>query len=275
MAVKFSSTAVNRICGRFWRDSASADPGATLLLESDDAEVIAQALAERGLGYERWPVKPELPAAADSAAVLAAYAAEIAQVQASGTHPTVDAIRLGPDHPDRATLRQKFLSEHTHSEDEVRFFVEGRGLFVIHLAGEVLQVLCETGDFLRVPAGIRKGKRTERIYELSADTCRLVDTAATHGGDTLFLWPMDQSGLYNHFKKITGRAGLGTGRDVMFHAIRRTTASHLAAAGGDATAYLGHSSDRITRRSYLDPRIVQAAGRKPIDALPKIRRPAS
>ena len=138
-----------------YRDSASADPGATLLLESDDAEVIAQALAERGLGYERWPVKPELPAAADQAAVLAAYAAEIAQVQASGTYPTVDAIRLGPDHPDRAALRQKFLSEHTHSEDEVRFFVEGRGLFVIHLEGEVLQVLCETGDFLRVPAGTK------------------------------------------------------------------------------------------------------------------------
>ena len=117
--------------------------------------MIAQALAERGLGYERWPVKPELPAAADQAAVLAAYAAEIAQVQASGTYPTVDAIRLGPDHPDRAALRQKFLSEHTHSEDEVRFFVEGRGLFVIHLAGEVLQVLCETGDFLRVPAGTK------------------------------------------------------------------------------------------------------------------------
>ena len=138
-----------------YRDSASADPGATLLLESEDAEVIAQALAERGLGYERWPVKPELPAAADQAAVLAAYAAEIAQVQASGTYPTVDAIRLGPDHPDRAALRQKFLSEHTHSEDEVRFFVEGRGLFVIHRAGEVLQVLCETGDFLRVPAGTK------------------------------------------------------------------------------------------------------------------------
>jgi 1,2-dihydroxy-3-keto-5-methylthiopentene dioxygenase len=138
-----------------YRDSASTDPGATLLLESDDAEVIARALAEHGLGYERWPVKPELPAAADQAAVLAAYAAEIAQVQASGTYPTVDAIRLGPDHPDRVALRQKFLSEHTHSEDEVRFFVEGRGLFVIHLAGEVLQVLCETGDFLRVPAGTK------------------------------------------------------------------------------------------------------------------------
>jgi integrase len=134
-----------------------------------------------------------------------------------------------------------------------------------------------TAPFLRVPASIRKGKRTPRIYEFSADTCRLVEIAAKHDAATLFLWPMDPSGIYNHFHKITHRAGLGSGRDVMFHCIRRTTASHLAAATGSvdaATAYLGHSSDRITRRSYIDPRIVGAAGVKPLDALPRIRPPA-
>ena len=136
-------------------DSATADRPAELQLETEDAEVIAAALEERGLGYERWAVKPELPADADTAAVLEAYAEEIARVQAGGVYPTVDAIRLGPDHPDRVVLRQKFLSEHTHAEDEVRFFVEGRGLFVFHLQGEVLQVLAEQGDFLRVPAGTR------------------------------------------------------------------------------------------------------------------------
>jgi 1,2-dihydroxy-3-keto-5-methylthiopentene dioxygenase len=138
-----------------YADTASADQPAEAILDSVDAVVIAQALAERGLGYERWAVKPELPAEADNGAVLEAYAEEIARVQAGGAYPTVDAIRLGPDHPDRLALRQKFLSEHTHAEDEVRFFVEGRGLFVIHLEGEVLQVLCEQGDFLRVPAGTR------------------------------------------------------------------------------------------------------------------------
>ena len=132
---------------------------------------------------------------------------------------------------------------------------------------------CYSAPFLRVPAGIRKGRRVERVFELTAATCQLVDVAATHGEAPLFFWPMDPSGIYNHFKKITARAGLGSGRDVMFHCIRRTTASHLHAAGGDATAYLGHSSDKITRKSYLDPRIVNAGGVKPIDALPKIRPP--
>ncbi|MFM1799492.1 MAG: hypothetical protein RLZZ117_1770 [Cyanobacteriota bacterium] len=125
------------------------------LLSSDDPATIGEALGQRGIAFERWPARAALAAEATEAEILAAYAPEIARVQTTGHYPTVDAIRLGPDHPDRETLRQKFLSEHVHSEDEVRFFVEGRGLFCLHIGGEVLQVLCETSDFLRVPAGTR------------------------------------------------------------------------------------------------------------------------
>jgi len=124
-------------------------------LRSADPAVITAELAARGIGFERWPARQALAAGADATAILAAYAPEIARVQARGTYPTVDAIRLTPDHPDRAALRQKFLAEHIHSEDEVRFFVEGRGLFCLHIGEEVLQVLCEQNDFLRVPAGTR------------------------------------------------------------------------------------------------------------------------
>jgi 1,2-dihydroxy-3-keto-5-methylthiopentene dioxygenase len=125
------------------------------LVALSDPERIQETLAERGIGFERWPARVELADGADSAAILAAYAPEIARVQASGRYPTVDAIRLTPDHPDKASLRQKFLAEHTHSEDEVRLFVEGRGLFCLHIGDEVLQVLCETNDFLQVPAGTK------------------------------------------------------------------------------------------------------------------------
>jgi len=38
-----------------------------------------------------------------------------------GDYPTVDAIRLVPDHPERAPCARSFLAEHHHSEDEVRF----------------------------------------------------------------------------------------------------------------------------------------------------------
>jgi 1,2-dihydroxy-3-keto-5-methylthiopentene dioxygenase len=132
---------------------AAEDPIPTLA--SNDPRLIAEALAERGIGFERWETPVTLAADADPAAILAAYAAQIARVQASGTYPTVDAIRMTPEHPERAALRQKFLSEHIHAEDEVRFFVEGRGLFCLHIGEEVLQVLCETGDWISVPAGTK------------------------------------------------------------------------------------------------------------------------
>ena len=136
--------------------SAPASSGAPQpSLSSSDPALIGEALAARGIGFERWPARQALAADAQPAEILAAYGPEIERVQASGSYPTVDAIRMTPDHPDRQALRQKFLAEHTHSEDEVRFFVEGRGLFCLHIGEEVLQVLCETGDFLRVPAGTK------------------------------------------------------------------------------------------------------------------------
>jgi enolase-phosphatase E1 len=61
-------------------------------------------------------------------------------------------VSLKPDHPDREALRAKFLNEHTHSDYEVRFFVDGQGLFYIHKAGRVYATLCERGDLISVPA---------------------------------------------------------------------------------------------------------------------------
>lgn len=124
-------------------------------LASNDPELIAAELARRGIGFERWPARTDLAEDASSEQILAAYAPETAKVQAMGTYPTVDAIRLTPEHPDREALRRKFLAEHTHSEDEVRFFVEGRGLFCLHIGEEVLQLLCEAEDWIRVPAGTK------------------------------------------------------------------------------------------------------------------------
>ena len=134
-------------------------------LTTNDPAVIAAELAERGIGFERWPAREELPAGAGPEDVLKAYAREIQAVQTRGRYPTVDAIRMTPDHPERAALRQKFLAEHTHAEDEVRFFVEGRGLFCLHIGEEVLQVRCEADDWISVPAG------TKHWFDMGAEPC--------------------------------------------------------------------------------------------------------
>lgn len=132
---------------------------------------------------------------------------------------------------------------------------------------------CWQRPTLTVPAGVRKGRQQERVYELSPEACDLVDAVTKHDGPTVFWWIASGTALRKRWKTITRRAGLGDGRDVQFHALRRSTASHLAAAGLDATAFLGHSSDRITRRSYLDPRVVDATRPKAWQQLPRIFRP--
>ena len=70
-------------------------------------------------------------------------------------YQAVDVVSLNPDHPERAVLRQKFLEEHTHAEDEVRFFVAGQGLFTLHIKDKVYEVLCQQGDLISVPANTR------------------------------------------------------------------------------------------------------------------------
>lgn len=133
-----------------------ADNDATTpLLETANGATIAAALAEIGVQFERWPARAPLAAAASDADVLAAYADEIQQLKQVGGYQAVDVARVRPDHPDRAAMRQKFLSEHRHDEDEVRFFVEGAGLFYLREAGKVHLALCEAGDMISVPAGIR------------------------------------------------------------------------------------------------------------------------
>lgn len=132
---------------------------------------------------------------------------------------------------------------------------------------------CWRRPTLTVPARVRKGRQQERVYELSPEACDLVDHVVMHTGPTVFWWVASSTALRKRWKTITKRAGLGDGRDVQFHALRRTTASHLAAAGLDATAFLGHSSDRITRRSYLDPRVVDATRPKAWQQLPRIFKP--
>jgi integrase len=132
---------------------------------------------------------------------------------------------------------------------------------------------CWNRPTLTVPAAVRKGRRQERVYELSPEACNLVDQVVAHAGPTVFWWVASGNALRKRWKTITRRAGVGDGREVQFHALRRSTASHLAAAGFDATAFLGHSSDRITRRSYLDPRVVDASRPKAWQAMPRIFKP--
>jgi 1,2-dihydroxy-3-keto-5-methylthiopentene dioxygenase len=123
------------------------------ILNTTDAPAIAEALGKIGVRFERWPVA-ELPKGAAPDAVLAAYKPRLDAFLAETAAGTADVIQLTPEHPMKDALRQKFLSEHTHTEDEVRFFHEGAGNFVLHVDGRVYDAHCTRGDLISVPANV-------------------------------------------------------------------------------------------------------------------------
>ena len=116
---------------------------------------VAAALEARGIRHQSWPVLPGIVPGTSPETVLQAYAAAVARVQTTGGYKAVDVVSIAPDDPERAAKRAKFLTEHTHREDEVRFFAAGGGLFSLHLGSEVVQVKCSAGDLLVVPDGTR------------------------------------------------------------------------------------------------------------------------
>lgn len=121
---------------------------------TEDASEIQRLLADKGIRFEQWPTR-DLPEDADQDAILEAYKDEVVALKQECGFQTADVISLNPDNPQKDALRQKFLDEHVHSEDEVRFFVRGQGLFYLHLEDQVFAVLCQKNDLISVPDGTR------------------------------------------------------------------------------------------------------------------------
>jgi len=130
-----------------------SDPQAPKIIT--DAETITSSLRELGIRFERWRADRNLDAQSDQEEIIAAYHGEIVRLMEERGFQSADVISLTPDHPNKLALREKFLQEHTHSEDEVRFFVDGCGLFYLHINEDVYSLLCEKNDLLSVPAGVK------------------------------------------------------------------------------------------------------------------------
>ncbi|MBO0854499.1 MAG: cupin [Nocardia sp.] len=139
--------------------TSDSDPR-DIRLHTTDRVRIAAELATRGILFDRWDVRP-ISADAGTETVVNLYDDQIEDLNSDGRYQHIDLVRVHPDDsnprwPEQArTAREKFLSEHSHAEDEVRYFAAGRGCFYLHLDPEVVAVVGEAGDLISVPAGTR------------------------------------------------------------------------------------------------------------------------
>lgn len=118
-----------------------------------DFDGIRVELDRIGVGFERWAANKQLHPQASQDEVIEAYRDSIDKLMKHYGFKSVDVISLYADHPQREAMRDKFLHEHTHDDFEVRFFVEGEGLFNLRKNGRVYAMRCLQGDLLSVPAG--------------------------------------------------------------------------------------------------------------------------
>jgi 1,2-dihydroxy-3-keto-5-methylthiopentene dioxygenase len=126
---------------------------------TDPAEIKA-FLNAHGLHYEIWPLEDRVDPAAPAERILAAYAPEIDELKRQGGFVTADVIDVRPETPNLDTMLAKFAKEHTHTEDEVRFILQGRGVFHIHGTAAdgtdtVFAIEVGAGDLISVPKDTR------------------------------------------------------------------------------------------------------------------------
>jgi 1,2-dihydroxy-3-keto-5-methylthiopentene dioxygenase len=120
--------------------------------ETASYQAISKTLQENGIRFERWNANQILDENSSQEQILDAYHESLVRIMKEIGFATADVISVNPGMQNHPELRKKFLEEHTHDEDEARFFVDGCGIFYIHKNEKILCVLCERGDFIDIPA---------------------------------------------------------------------------------------------------------------------------
>jgi 1,2-dihydroxy-3-keto-5-methylthiopentene dioxygenase len=153
----------------------------------DQGPLDASALAREGITTTAIPIAREGIAAAEE---------PLRALMERGGYVERDEIALAPTTEGLDAMLQRFVGEHFHEEDEVRFVVEGEGIFDIRSRDDRwMRVVVEEGDLIVVPRG-----RHHRFMLGERRTMRCV---------RLF---QDRKGWVPHYREGAGeRPGSGAG----------------------------------------------------------------
>ena len=149
---------------------------AQLLLDSGDVlhdtAQIQAILSPLHVQLRQWPLNTDVAQELDCAQlseeqkelVAKAHDHYFAQLQASDGYQSRDLIVLHPNIPNLDVLLEKFSRIHTHDDDEVRYIVDGEGIFGFVLPDERQVLLTvQAGEYINVP------KDTEHWFVLTAE----------------------------------------------------------------------------------------------------------
>ncbi|MED4281583.1 cupin domain-containing protein [Priestia megaterium] len=126
-------------------------------------EEVSAFLANNEVIYENWDIT-KLPenlrekydlTDEEKTEILNAFGEDIKDISERRGYKAQDVISLSESTPNIDELLKNFQRKHIHTDDEVRFIVNGHGIFVIQgKDGEFFDVELEPGDLISVPENI-------------------------------------------------------------------------------------------------------------------------
>ncbi len=126
-----------------------------------DEQEVSTFLEQQGVVYEHWHINKLSPALREKfilsddekKEILQTFDPEIRDLAARRGYLIWDLISLSDATPNIKELLKKFEQVHTHTEDEIRAIVGGKGIFIIKGDANVgyFDVELEAGDVISVP----------------------------------------------------------------------------------------------------------------------------
>jgi len=128
-----------------------------------DGQAAGAYLGQQGIPYEFWEADrlgsdlraPNTPSPDDRKKILDLYAPEISRLKAEKGYVAEDIVSVSAATPNLEPLLNQFRKEHHHTDDEVRYVVDGSGVFTIRKGRLIFDVTVSAGDLLVVPAYTR------------------------------------------------------------------------------------------------------------------------
>ena len=128
-----------------------------------EMEAVSTYLSEQGVSYQHWGVerlnaqlnRSDALSPDEQEAILRLFEPELSTLRRDQGYRAQDIVALSEATPNLETVLEKFKREHHHTDDEVRFVVDGSGVFTIRKGNLVFDVIVAPGDLFVVPAFTR------------------------------------------------------------------------------------------------------------------------
>lgn len=134
--------------------------GSAARIEGDEA--LRAFLTQYGIDYGQWDIRAiprallekNMLTAEEKQIILDCLRERIEAEKVRFGYQSADVVALSAEVPNLEQILEPFRREHYHVENEIRFVVDGAGVFSINpQTAPVFDVAMEAGDFISVPAG--------------------------------------------------------------------------------------------------------------------------